>query len=470
MVGIKRLFGCDMGDRAGRDGAAVVSSKSGRRGAEGTTDRAGRRGAIIAGMCALTFAAALSCPSAAQAATASLATTPEAGVPVASEVQVPAGTQLGEPASASESDAELQAKGIEKDTFTISVPGAFRQTEARSILDLVNAARAGVGSSALTWDTNLEQVAQLRAAELVLTFSHTRPDGRDCFTAAGDMGTSFGTTAGENIFMSSGNASAVVANGAWTNSPGHYQNMVNSSFTSMAAASFSYAGATFWVEVFGGTSGTGFNTQATDGNRYVNTEATAQYLPFIFSDVSSGDWFIQGGGKNFLYALNNKLMTGYSGTHYFGPWDSVTRGQVATILYRMEGSPAASSQDFSDVDYGQYYGNAIRWARSARVISGYDGNVFAPDNPVSREDLAVMLSNYAKYKGLDVSSDMAKAEAMPDWGSVDSYAQQALGWALDKGIMSGSDEGGVRYLRPLGNAQRCAAATMMATFHRDVLS
>lgn len=469
MVGIKRLFGCDMGDRAGRHGATVVSSKSGRRGAEGAPDRAGRRGAIIAGMCALTFAAALSFPSAAQAATASLTATPEAGVPVANEVQVPAGTQLGEPASASEFAAELQAKGIEKDTFTISVPGAFRQTEARSILDLVNAARAGVGSSALTWDTNLEQVAQLRAAELVLTFSHTRPDGRDCFTAAGDMGTSFGTTAGENIFMSSGNASAVVANGAWTNSPGHYQNMVNSSFTSMAAASFSYAGATFWVEVFGGTSGTGFNTQATDGNRYVNTEATAQYLPFIFSDVSSGDWFIQGGGKNFLYALNNKLLSGY-GNGLFGPYDSVTRGQVAAILHRMEGEPSASSPDFSDVDYGQYYGNAIRWARAVGVISGYGENNFAPDAPVTREELAAMLANYAKYKGLDVSSDMAKAEAMPDWQDVDGWARESMAWTIDTGIISGSSEGGVRYIRPRGGAQRCVAAVMMATFHRDVLS
>ena len=469
MVGIKRLFGYGACGGAGRQSAARVSSGSGRRGAITAGSGAGRRGAIVAGMCALTLAAALSFPSAAQAATASLTVAPEVGVPVASMLQVPAGTQLGESASVSGFAAELQAKGIEKDTFTITVPGAFRQTEARSILDLVNTARAGVGSPALTWDSNLEQVAQLRAAELVLTFSHTRPDGRDCFTAAGDMGTSFGTTAGENIFMSSGNASAVVANGAWTNSSGHYQNMVNSSFTSMAAASFSYAGATFWVEVFGGTSGTGFNTQADDGNRYVNTEATAQYLPFIFSDVSSGDWFIQGGGKNFLYALNNKFLSGY-GNGLFGPYDSVTRGQVAAILHRMEGEPSASSPDFSDVDYGQYYGNAIRWARSAGVISGYGENTFAPNAPVTREELAAMLANYAKYKGLDTSSTMAKAQAMPDWHDVDAWAQESMAWAIDTGIISGSSEGGVRYIRPRGGAQRCAAAVMMATFHRDVLS
>ena len=114
-----------------------------------------------------------------------------------------------------------------------------------------------------------------------------------------------------------------------------------------------------------------------------------------FEDVSPQDWYVTSGDLD--YAVENGLLKGYDGDRagQFGPWDSVTRAQVATILWRVAGEPAADAEDFSDVDYGQWYGAPIEWARSTGVVGGYgDTNEFGPDDAVTREQMAVMLSNY----------------------------------------------------------------------------
>ena len=195
----------------------------------------------------------------------------------------------------------------------------------------------------------------------------------------------------------------------------------------------------------------------------------AQARAFMgFEDVQPGDWYAI--DEVLGYAVDNGLLQGYDDGR-FGPYDDVTRGQVATILWRIAGEPSADAEDFSDVDYSLWYGAAVEWARTSGVVSGYgDTNTFGPDNPVTREQLAVMLSNYAvNVAGVDASSDCAALDAIAGAEGVSSWAREQMGWAVDEGILSGSVVDGVAWVDPQGTAQRCQAAKMVSVFHRDVL-
>lgn len=188
-----------------------------------------------------------------------------------------------------------------------------------------------------------------------------------------------------------------------------------------------------------------------------------------FSDVDGTEWFAN--AQYLGYVVGKGLMKGYDDSGAFGPYDTITRGQVAVVLHRLAGGSHADASDFSDVDYSEYYGNAIEWARSTGVIKGYgDTNTFGPNDPVTREQLAVMLCNYAeKVAGVDIGSDGSKLAAMPDADEVDDWGVPAVSWVMDQGIISGVVEPDGAFVRPLANAQRCQFAKMASVFHRDVL-
>lgn len=188
-----------------------------------------------------------------------------------------------------------------------------------------------------------------------------------------------------------------------------------------------------------------------------------------FSDVDGTEWFAN--AQYLGYVVEKGLMKGYDDSGAFGPYDTITRGQVAVVLHRLAGGSHADASDFSDVDYSEYYGNAIEWARSTGVIKGYgDTNTFGPNDPVTREQLAVMLCNYAeKVAGVDIGSDGSKLAAMPDAGEVDDWGVPAVSWVMDQGIISGVVEPDGAFVRPLANAQRCQFAKMASVFHRNVL-
>lgn len=430
-------------------------------------------------MCAAGFAALLACGSLAvpaREAAAAPALTPDltsmqdsTSLTLATGAVNPdaaAQPQIGSPISTTADDgADLQ--GIQKNTFTLKAAGTYHQSEARRVLDMINQARARVGASPLAWDSGLELVACQRALELVLTFDHTRPNGQVCFTAAQELGVSWGGAVGENIAW--GYPTPESVNTGWTNSPGHYSNMVNTNFTSVGISCVEVNGSRYWVEFFGATGGTGMSAQPLDGVYSTVMECLPKYINAAFYDVNVNDWYLRD-PTLFLYTLNNGLMNGY-GNGKFGPYDSITRGQVAAILHTIAGRPAASSPDFADVNYGLYYGPAIRWARSTGVISGYgDTNKFGPDDPVTREQLAAMLSNFAKkIAHLDVSSSMSKASGYSDWGQVSGWAREAMAWAVDKGMISGNTDANGRWLTPGNGAWRASMATMVAKFHRDIL-
>ena len=184
-------------------------------------------------------------------------------------------------------------------------------------------------------------------------------------------------------------------------------------------------------------------------------------------DVNHTDWYVTCGA--FDYVSNHKLMSGYGDGDYFGPYDSITRGQVATVLHNMAGRPSVYSSSFSDVDYAAYYGDAIRWARAYGVVNGYGDNTFAPDALVTREELCAMLANYAaRIKGLGTFTSGSKVDSKVDGHTVSSWARGSVGWCLDKGIISGIQENGREYLRPQDGAWRASVASMVTVLHRDL--
>lgn len=199
------------------------------------------------------------------------------------------------------------------------------------------------------------------------------------------------------------------------------------------------------------------------------TTAAEDDPTYGFSDVDGTEWFAN--AQYLGYVVGKGLMKGYDDSGAFGPYDTITRGQVAVVLHRLAGGSHADASDFSDVDYSEYYGNAIEWARSTGVIKGYgDTNTFGPNDPVTREQLAVMLCNYAeKVAGVGIGSDGSKLAAMPDADEVDDWGVSAVSWVMDQGIISGVVEPDGAFVRPLANAQRCQFAKMASVFHRDVL-
>ena len=162
-----------------------------------------------------------------------------------------------------------------------------------------------------------------------------------------------------------------------------------------------------------------------------------------------------------MIAGDNGLMVGTSETT-FSPDANITRGQIVTMLWRKDGSPAASGGDFADVASTAYYAQAIAWAASNDIVTGYGDEKFGPDDSITREQLAAILYRYAKYKGMDVSvGEDTNILDFDDAQSISSYAVSAIQWACGAGIMNGTD---TLKLSPKATATRAQAACMMQRF------
>ncbi len=122
-----------------------------------------------------------------------------------------------------------------------------------------------------------------------------------------------------------------------------------------------------------------------------------------FTDVSAGDWFY--GAVKFVY--ENGLMDGVAG-NLFAPNATLTRAMAVTILYRLEGSPDLDGENlgypFADVDGNAWYSDAVYWARCNGIVDGVENNHFDPTGSLTREQMATVLYRYAQYKGADVSA------------------------------------------------------------------
>ena len=178
-----------------------------------------------------------------------------------------------------------------------------------------------------------------------------------------------------------------------------------------------------------------------------------------FNDVPEGYWAYDA----IQYVYGEGLMAGTSGST-FNPEGTTTRGQIVTILWRLSGNPVVNYlMDFDDVDPAAYYAEAIRWATSEGIAGGYGGGVFGPDDPITREQLAVMLHRYAQHEGYDVSiGEDTNILSYADAFDVSEYAVAALQWACGAGIISGTGDGST--LTPQGEATRAQAATVLMRF------
>ena len=175
-----------------------------------------------------------------------------------------------------------------------------------------------------------------------------------------------------------------------------------------------------------------------------------------FIDVASTSWYYSA----VEYVCDNGLMVGTSAVT-FEPTGTVTRGTVATILWRMAGSPVVNYlMTFPDVTGDEWYGEAARWAASEGVITGHDNGNFAPDDPITREQLAVMLYRYAQKQGLGFTGAWAFPLDFADADQVSDYAYESMCWMTMNGVITGGDNG----LDPQGTATRAELAAMLMRF------
>ncbi len=176
-----------------------------------------------------------------------------------------------------------------------------------------------------------------------------------------------------------------------------------------------------------------------------------------FKDVAEEDWFFQ----VVKYNYENGIITGTTATT-FSPNENLSRGMLATILWRMEGAKKANGgKDFPDVKENIWYTEAIKWITSQKIMSGYDNGKFGPSDSITREQLAVTLRNYANYKKKNTNSTTSLSK-YKDSTKVSSWAKTAMQWAVGKKIISGKDNGTM--LDPKGTATRAEAAAMINNY------
>ena len=180
-------------------------------------------------------------------------------------------------------------------------------------------------------------------------------------------------------------------------------------------------------------------------------------LPFI--DVDPDSWYY--GAVE--YAYENGLMNGVAADQ-FAPQTTLTRAMMAAVLANLENGSANTSGSFSDVADGAWYADAVNWAAENGIVNGYEDGTFRPDAPLTREQMAAFLYNYAAYKGYDVSATNDLAQ-FSDAAQVSSWAADVVKWAVGADLLHGV---GDDKLAPTGTATRAEVAAILANFCENV--
>lgn len=173
------------------------------------------------------------------------------------------------------------------------------------------------------------------------------------------------------------------------------------------------------------------------------------------------------------YCVYHGYIAGTSATTVT-PDGECTRAMIVSILYRVQGEPTKVNgyelkklaAPFDDVERGRWYTDAIWWAKLTGVVSGMSPSTFAPDDPITRAQLAVILYNYTQQFAPGSLTETGSLTGFPDAGSVPSWARTAMAWAVGNGLISGVGENGVSYLRPEGCATRAQVATILMNYEK----
>ena len=182
-------------------------------------------------------------------------------------------------------------------------------------------------------------------------------------------------------------------------------------------------------------------------------------MAYSFDDVDSSAWYADA----VSYVAENGIMNG-AGNGTFAPDTVMSRAMLVQVLYNLEGKPEAADCTFTDVAADAWYADAVAWAADAGIVTGVSDTTFAPDQMMTREQIATILYRYAAYKNYDVtaSNDLS---SYTDAGQIGSYAVEAMQWANGAGLITGST---ATTLNPLGSATRAEVATILMRFLESV--
>ncbi|GHU89984.1 hypothetical protein FACS1894202_09060 [Clostridia bacterium] len=188
-----------------------------------------------------------------------------------------------------------------------------------------------------------------------------------------------------------------------------------------------------------------------------NPKTPLASLNFPFTDVKPGDWFYD----DVVYVYIHGLFAG-TGGDTFSPNASMTRGMIVTVLYRLAGEPGTNGggEAFDDVSANSYYAKAVAWAKANGIVSGVGGNLFAPDKPVTRQDLTVILLRYANHTGAKLP-DTRDYRGFADDADSANYAKDAIEAFFKAGVINGKGNG---MFDPKGTATRAELAAMLHRF------
>ena len=182
-----------------------------------------------------------------------------------------------------------------------------------------------------------------------------------------------------------------------------------------------------------------------------------------FSDVAGpNDWSHEG----IDYCVRRSLMVG-TGAGTFSPGMNCSRAQIVQILYNLSGDKTDYGNyylPFTDVAPGAWYYDAVAWAYDNDVVSGTSATTFAPNDVITREQMAVILYGYTAEFAPEFTGNAASLNTFPDAGSVANWAYTAMSWAVGNGLISGMGSGGVSYLAPQGSATRAQASAIIMRY------
>ncbi|MDD4688691.1 MAG: InlB B-repeat-containing protein [Eubacteriales bacterium] len=175
-----------------------------------------------------------------------------------------------------------------------------------------------------------------------------------------------------------------------------------------------------------------------------------------FTDVNEGDWFYDA----VTTVVENGLMNGITSTT-FEPMTDVTRGMFVAVLHRLDGDNNTTKDiPFVDVKPDSYYADAVAWANRCEIVKGMTETEFAPEEKITREQMATILYRYAQYKNKDVSvGENTNILSYKDFDKISEYAIPAIQWTTGSGILKGDSNG---RFSPLANAKRAEMATVLA--------
>lgn len=196
---------------------------------------------------------------------------------------------------------------------------------------------------------------------------------------------------------------------------------------------------------------------STAGQLPGTTEApTVHYV-----DVDNDKWYADA----VSYVTVKGYMSG-TGKGAFNPEGQVSRAELAQMLYAMEGHPEVEIvSNFADVPADQWYAQAISWATSNAIVSGYDATTFGPNDPVTRQQMAAILYQYAVQKNYKINDADAKVlDEFNDANLIAPYATKAMSWAVQEGLLSGASQ----WLEPMGAASRAQTAAILKAFEENV--